>query len=239
MLDAGTGLRRLSRLFGERPFVGSILLGHLHWDHTQGLPFFRAGDRLDARVALLMPEQGDAVEVLGRALSPPHFPIGPAELRGDWHFAGLDPGEHRIEGFDVLALDIPHKGGRTFGFRVGDGRSSVAYMSDHGPVQLGAGPDGLGPLHDNALALADGVDLLIHDAQHTAEELPSRALFGHSAAEYAVRLGQRAGARQVLLFHHDPDRTDDEVDAIVRRFAGADVHVAAAAEGSVLVLPRA
>ena len=109
-----------------------------------------------------------------------------------------------IEGFDVLALEIPHKGGRTFGYRVSDGRASIAYLSDHGPVALGPGPDGLGPYHEAALALADGVDLLVHDAQHTAEELPAAAAFGHSAAEYAVALAERAGAGRVLLFHHDP-----------------------------------
>jgi ribonuclease BN (tRNA processing enzyme) len=74
--------------------------------------------------------------------------------------------------------------------------------------------------------------VLIHDAQHTAAELPSRALFGHSAADYAVRLGELAGARSVLLFHHDPNRTDDEVDALVATFAGAPLPVSAAAEGA-------
>jgi phosphoribosyl 1,2-cyclic phosphodiesterase len=236
VLDAGTGLRRLSALLEGAPFSGTILLGHLHWDHTQGLPFFRAGDRFDARVGLLMPEQGDAVDVLSRVMSPPHFPIGPTELRGEWHFAGLDPGTHHIEGFEVLALDIPHKGGRTFGFRVSDGTSSIAYLSDHGPAQLGAGPDGWGPYHDAALALADGVDLLIHDAQHTAEELPAVAAYGHSAADYAVRLGELASAKRVVLFHHDPTRTDDGVDELVASFADRIVPVVGAAEGATFNL---
>jgi phosphoribosyl 1,2-cyclic phosphodiesterase len=236
VLDAGTGLRRLTELLDGQPFDGSLLLGHLHWDHTQGLPFFRAGDRPEARTTLYLPEQGEPVDVLGRAMSPPHFPIGPTELRGEWHFVGLSAGRHVIEGFDVVALDIPHKGGRTFGYRVSDGRSSIAYLSDHGPAQLGPGPDGWGPYHEAALELADGVDLLVHDAQHTAEELPAVAGFGHSAAEYAVRLGELAGAAQVVLFHHDPSRTDDEVDALVSRFDGRDVKVSAAAEGSAFHL---
>jgi ribonuclease BN (tRNA processing enzyme) len=88
------------------------------------------------------------------------------------------------------------------------------------------------------MALAAGVDVLIHDAQHTAEELPTRASWGHSAAEYPVRLAERAGARSVLLFHHDPNRTDAEVDAMVASFAGASVEVRGAAEGMVLDLPE-
>jgi ribonuclease BN (tRNA processing enzyme) len=86
------------------------------------------------------------------------------------------------------------------------------------------------------LALAAGVDLLIHDAQHTAEELPSRVGWGHSAADYPVRLAELAGAKAVLLFHHDPIRTDEEVDAIVATFADAAVPVTAACEGSAIEL---
>ncbi len=239
VLDAGTGLRGLGALLGEVPFQGTILLGHLHWDHTQGLPFSRAIDHDGAHVQLCIPDQGDgdaAIDVLRRAMSPPHFPIGPESLRGRWGFESLAPGVHHLSGFEVLALEIPHKGGRTFGYRVSDGAASLAYLSDHGPAALGPGPDGWGPYHEAAMALASGVDLLVHDAQHTAAELPLRVGWGHSAADYAVRLGELAGAHAVLLFHHDPVRTDDEVDGIVAGFAAASVSVTAAAEGSTLVL---
>ncbi|CAN5173642.1 hypothetical protein BH24ACT1_BH24ACT1_12490 [soil metagenome] len=109
VLDAGTGIRRVSDLLGGAPFRGTILLGHLHWDHTQGLPFFAAGDRPDGTVDLFLPAQGaaGAQALLERAMSPPHFPIAPSGLRGRWRMAGLEPGDHRIEGFDVLAREIP------------------------------------------------------------------------------------------------------------------------------------
>jgi phosphoribosyl 1,2-cyclic phosphodiesterase len=239
VLDAGTGLRGLGAVLGEAPFRGALLLGHLHWDHTQGLPFSRAIDHDGAEVRLCLPDQEDgdlAVDVLRRAMSPPHFPIGPEGLRGHWTFEGLAPGFHHLAGFEVLALEIPHKGGRTFGYRVSDGRSAVAYLSDHGPAALGPGPEGWGPYHDSAMALASGVDLLVHDAQHTAEELPAVVAFGHSAMDYPVRLGEQAGAKHVLLFHHDPNRTDDDLDACVARFSGTSVPVSAAAEGSVIDL---
>lgn len=238
ILDAGTGLRRLGPLLEGAAFRGTILLGHLHWDHTQGLPFFAAGDRPDARVRLCLPAQGDPVEVLGRFMSPPHFPIPPTALRGTWSFEGLDPGGTEIEGFTVLALEIPHKGGRTYGFRVSDGTATIAYLSDHNPVSLGPGPEGLGPYHDAAVALAEGADLVFHDAQHTAEELPARAAFGHSAAEYAVGLAETAGARAAVLYHHDPNRTDDQMDALLRALPPAKVEVSAAREGAVLDVGR-
>jgi phosphoribosyl 1,2-cyclic phosphodiesterase len=237
VLDAGTGLQRLSRYLGGAPFVGTILLGHLHWDHTHGMPFFPAGNRAESRVRLLLPDQDEnAEEVLARAFSPPHFPIRPAQLGDGWTFDNLKEGEHDIEGFAVLAREIPHKGGRTFGYRISDGRAAVAYMSDHNPLSLGPGPDGLGPYHEAALALTEGVDLLIHDSQHTVAEFAAKSFMGHSAIDYAVGLGREAGARKVLLFHHDPPRTDDELDAIVAGLRGATVEVDAATEGSVISL---
>lgn len=232
LLDAGTGIRRVTTLLQGCPFRGTILLGHLHWDHTLGLPFFSAGDRPDAEVRLLMPEQDDEAEAVLRLLmSPPHFPIAPAELRGDWKFASLPEGVHDIEGFNVEAREIPHKGGRTLGFRV-TGRSggSLAYLSDHAPIQLGPGPDGWGEYHRTAVELARGVDVLIHDAQYTADELRGRAGWGHSAAEYAAGLAERAGARRALLYHHDPSRTDEAVaevaQAVRTRFPLVQVDVA-------------
>ncbi|MGZ4139722.1 MAG: MBL fold metallo-hydrolase [Actinomycetota bacterium] len=237
VLDGGTGLRRLTTFLDGRTFSGTILIGHLHWDHTHGLPFFRAGDQPDAHVRVLIPEQGDAADVMARAVSPPHFPVRLEELRGEWTVESLFPGTSEIEGFEVTALDIPHKASRTFGFRVSDGTSSIAYLSDHWPTAIGPGSDGFGEYHESALALASDVDLLIHDAQYTTEEFAARADFGHSAIDYPVGLARKAGARAVLLFHHDPDRTDDDLDRIVASLQdGSRPHVSAAAEGSVIEL---
>ena len=105
-LDAGTGLANLTGLLGGAAFAGTILLSHLHWDHSLGLPFFRAGDRDDARVTLLLPEQAagqggtersgaggaSAERLLGQVMSPPFFPIRPGELRGSWEFGAISPG---------------------------------------------------------------------------------------------------------------------------------------------------
>ena len=238
VLDAGTGLRRVTPLLGGAPFAGTILLTHLHWDHVHGLPFFTGGDRDGARVTLLLPAQPDragAAEVLARGMSPPHFPIGPEGLRGQWRFATIEPGQLKAEGFTVEAREIPHKGGRTFGYRVSDGRSSLAYLPDHCPTEFGPGPDGWGEYHPAALYLAAGVDVLIHDAFLLPEE-PALAAFGHAAADYAVRLGQLAGARRVLLAHHKPDRTDAELDELGRRLARRAPEVVVAVEGEILEL---
>jgi ribonuclease BN (tRNA processing enzyme) len=236
VLDGGTGLQRLSRHLDGQPFRGTILLGHLHWDHTHGLPFFPAGDRPDSDVSVIMPAQGDPERVLERALGPPHFPITPSQLRGRWRFHGIEPGAHHFEGFAVEAREIPHKGGRTFGYRVSSGSATIAYLSDHSPVAVGEGSSGLGEYHAAAMALAGDVDVLVHDAQHTAAEFPRCRDFGHSAVEYAVGLATAAGARALVLFHHDPLRADGDIDAIAAAHQDAAPTVVAAAEGMVIDL---
>ncbi len=232
LLDAGTGLSRVTSLLDGRPFTGTILLGHLHWDHTHGLPFFRSGDQDDAVVRVLLPAQegGTAAELLARAMSPPHFPIGPRELRGRWSFDHVQEGRHEIEGFTVHAREIPHKGGRMFGYRVSDAAHAVAYLSDHHPGSLGNGPSGFGPFHEAAVSLARGADMLIHDAQYTAEEYSSRRTFGHSTVDYAVGLAEEAGVGQVVLFHHDPRRTDSDLDLIAASWVSSSVRVVVARE---------
>jgi phosphoribosyl 1,2-cyclic phosphodiesterase len=239
VLDAGTGLREVTGLLDGGPFRGTIALTHLHWDHMHGLPFFRAGDREDAEVRLLLPEQGDgqcAEAVLERGMSPPHFPIRPRDLRGRWTFGSLPAGRRQVNEFLVEAREIPHKGGRTFGYRVSDGHSAVAYLPDHCPTRLGSGPDGRGEYHPAALALARRADVLIHDAFWRAAELVPDAALGHAAAEYAVGLGARAGAARVVLSHHRPDRTDDELDRLAAEFGDAPVPVTVAADGEMLDL---
>jgi phosphoribosyl 1,2-cyclic phosphodiesterase len=238
LLDAGTGIRRVTDYLDGRAFMGSVLLTHLHWDHVQGLPFFAAGDRDDSRVRVFIPEQTgpdgqarDVTEVLALAMSPPHFPIGPDGLRGSWEFESVKPGSHQIEGFDVTAFDVPHKGGRTFGFRISDGRASVAYIPDHCPQA------------DTTPAIArecQGVDLLVHDAQFLEHERVVADLYGHATVGDAIDLARRSGASRLALFHHSPARRDDEVEAIgsasIETGSDVGVEVVVAREEDVISL---
>ena len=211
-------------LLGGQPFDGTILLTHLHWDHVHGLPFFTGGDREGSRVSLLLPEQEDgasAEQALAKGMSPPHFPIGPSELRGAWTFGTVAPGQLKAEGFTIEARAIPHKGGATLGYRVSDGSSVIAYLPDHCPTALGPGPEGWGEYHAAALELASDADVLLHDAFLLADEVPAEASFGHAAVDYAIGLGRRAGARRVVLTHHKPGRTDAALDELASRVAGS------------------
>jgi phosphoribosyl 1,2-cyclic phosphodiesterase len=224
VLDAGTGLRSLTGVLGGEAFQGSIVLSHLHWDHMMGLPFFGAGDREAARVDLYVPEQDglSGRDLLAQAFTPPSFPIPPEGLHGTWAFHAMGAGRHEVQGFSVTAVDIEHKGGRTFGLRVEDERGSLAYLPDHAPE---AG------MSDELRSMLAGVDVLVHDAQFLESERSVAVDYGHATVEDSVKLGHSCDAGTVVLFHHSPARTDATLDEIASWAPTLD-------EGRVVVVAR-
>lgn len=136
----------------------------------------------------------------------------------------MHEGRHQVEGFQLCAHRIPHEGGRTFGYRVSDGRSSFAYIPDHLP-----GP--AGPARDAVLALCRGVDLLIHDAQFLPGEAAIARAQGHATTEEAVALAIEAEAAEVALFHHSPSRTDVDLEEIIADLATSSIGITLAREG--------
>jgi len=223
MLDAGTGLTQAPGLLDGAPYEGSILLSHLHWDHVNGIPFFRSGDRDDARVDVFMPAQlgRTGEELLGQLMSPPAFPIYPDGLRGAWTFSAMEAGIFSTEGFTVRAVDVTHKGGRTFGYILADVTTTIGYLPDHAPA-LG--------MTDELLGALAGVDVLIHDGQFLDTERVVADLYGHATVSDAISLAERVKARKLVLFHHGPNRRDDDLDELAR-VVGGSVPVTIAHEG--------
>jgi phosphoribosyl 1,2-cyclic phosphodiesterase len=233
IFDLGTGLR----YFGQTQptdgsFRGSCLLSHLHWDHTQGLPFFtpilRPGAHLDVYAPIQ--EDGRSVEeAVSAFMQPPHFPIALEHLPGTVRFHDIGDDEFGIGSAKVMARLIPHVG-NTLGFRVRTGGVDIAYLSDHQQPY-----DGSYAVADGARALVEGVDVLIHDAQFTPAEFAEKHNWGHCTVDYAIWLALECKVKTLVLFHHDPTRHDDAVDELLRcaqRFvAGRGLEVLAAYEG--------
>ena len=225
VFDLGTGLREYGDVVTERfaadlggnrftsPYRATVLLTHLHWDHIMGFPFFTPVFRPDALVDIYGPrqEEGPLADVFAGVMRPPYFPITPSDLGGTVNFLDTDNDEFAVNGAKVMSRWVRHTD-PTLGFRVEQEGASVAYMSDHGPGCVPDDADDFIP--DSILELCDGVDVLIHDAQHTAHEYEAKRHFGHSTIDYAVHVAREAGVKTLALFHHCPSHSDADIDAI-------------------------
>jgi phosphoribosyl 1,2-cyclic phosphodiesterase len=168
LFDLGTGLRPYGVDY-DGLFNGSVLLTHLHWDHVQGLPFFTPLHREGASLDVYGPRQveGALGDVFSGMMCPPYFPIQPNQLAGDVRFHDTGDDDFPVGTAKVRSRWVRHVG-PTLGFRIDWNGVSIAYVPDHGPGCNPDDPDDYVP-HE-MLELCDGVDLLIHDAQHTHEE---------------------------------------------------------------------
>jgi phosphoribosyl 1,2-cyclic phosphodiesterase len=242
LFDLGTGLRYFGTSHpAHTPFRGSCLLTHLHWDHVQGLPFFQPLLHPDAVLDVYAPpspDTGETVgEVMARTIHPPLFPVTLEQFPGTIRFHDVADDEFTLagEGADavtVMSRLIPHFGS-TCGFRVTWNGRTVSYLSDHQqPI------DGSFAVTPGALELCQGADVLIHDAQFTAEEFRIKSNWGHCTVEYAVWLAGVAGVRTLVLFHHDPNHDDEMVDRLAANAAACGraqgIEVIAAFEGMTL-----
>ncbi len=251
IFDLGTGLREYGDIVTEQfraelegnrlttPYHSTVLLTHLHWDHIIGFPFFTPAFRPDAVIDVYGPRQvgGSLFEVFTRVMSPPYFPITPEQLGGAVTFHDVAEDDFAINGSKVKSRWVRHTD-PTLGHRIELEGVSVAYISDHGP---GCNPDDADDfVPKGVLELADGADVLMHDAQHTTVEYETKRHFGHSTIEYAVHVAREAGVRHLVLFHHCPTHGDDAIDQMLNRARDlaskgpGGLEVSAAAEGFVL-----
>ena len=232
--DIGTGARYLGAAQpSDRPFRGTCLLSHLHWDHAQGLPFFSPLLREGSQLDLYAPKQEDGrslAATFDEMIRPPMFPVRLQQFPGCVRFRELEDADFTIGEFSVVSRLVPHIG-PTLGYRVEWGGRSVAYLSDHQQPH-----DGSFSVTDGARELVQGVDLLIHDAQYTAAEFGGRCHWGHSTIDYALWLAQECSVATLALFHHDPTRNDDALDAIAASSADAGPRVVVASEGLTIDL---
>jgi phosphoribosyl 1,2-cyclic phosphodiesterase len=236
VFDLGTGLRA----FGDTQpldgtFSGTALVTHIHWDHVQGLPFFPPADRVGAKFDIYGPQQdeGTLADLFNGFMRPPYFPVMFSELRGDIRFHEVLKDDLVVGSAKIAVRPVPHCG-PTVGFRVQWDGAVVTYISDH------QAPLGLDTIADSVMELAEGADVLIHDAQYTREEFVQKAHWGHCTIDYAVRVAQEARVRKLVLFHHDPAHGDDQLDELLVEAKGyaanSGVEVIAAYEGLTLAL---
>ena len=230
ILDAGTGIRSFGMsLANAHPRRVDVLITHLHTDHIEGLRFFQPF--WDPSVEFHIWGPAAPLRTLQQRMAPffapPFFPVHLRDVPSRPEFHEVGAGSWTIGSATVSAALIKHPG-PSVGYRIEEGGRALAYLPDHEPA-LGADLRSIEPEWISGLGLARDADLLLHDGQYTSDEYGGRIGWGHSTPEAAVTLAVRAGARHLVLFHHDPMHTDDQLEAML-----ADARPLAA-EGSITV----
>lgn len=260
IMDGGSGIRVLGSSLLDGPCgkgqgVANILVGHTHWDHILGYPFFGplyfAGNRL--RFYSAGQSEAELPRILEGQHEDLHFPVPFGELRAEMGFERIRPGERfSIGGYTVQTVQLNHPG-ITLGYRVEHNDAAVVIFTDTARiahVQQGDGmdqaveADGLEAFqtsfHQSLVDLCQGADLLVHDSHFLEDEIVGKEHWGHSTARDALALAQEARVRHLMLFHHAPEHSDVEVDrklADTRQAArGSGVQVSAAREGMAVEL---
>jgi phosphoribosyl 1,2-cyclic phosphodiesterase/DNA-binding response OmpR family regulator len=250
IIDCGTGAYALGQsLLAANPkgIRGHILISHTHWDHIQGLPFFAPlfvpGNEWDVYGPVGLDES--MREALSGQMQYTYFPVTMEQFGATVRYHDLVEGDFRIDDVGITTHYLNHPA-LTLGYRLEADGATVVYSCDHEPYSR-ALAGGVGEItgHDERhAAFLRGADLVIHDAQYTAQEYPAKIGWGHSPVEYAVRMARHAGVPKIALTHHDPARDDNSIDRIVESLrsmlltAGSTLEVCAAAEGqSIEVTP--
>lgn len=257
ILDAGTGLRPLGDALianEDCPRRLHMLITHTHWDHIMGFPFFAPIYRQGTHLSIygMRRTQSSLRTTIDNAVSDPLLPIGLESLHAQLDFRDLDDGScfdlsPEVRVFTALS-NHPY---RALGYRIESSSGTLVYIPDTGPfhtVLFGdtrvtwSGKPTTNPAELRALAelragivrLAQHADWMIYDAQFTLDQYQRFPHWGHSAPEHAIEIATEAHVGELLLFHHDPHRTDvelDVIDAAQRAAAPAGLSIRVAYEG--------
>ncbi len=255
VLDAGSGIRRLglalSRELDEKSLTTTVLISHTHWDHIQGLPFFRPAYNRASQIHILGAPGTRAKlrAALVNQMDPIQFPISLESLAGISAIDEFAADTTAIGSFVVRTIALNHPGGCN-GFRVAAGGTSIAYLPDHEPYRSAIGSSdpvvatAASQAEAELLRFLEGCDLLILDSQYDWTEYSGHIGWGHGCLDDSVALALRAGVGSLVLFHHDPDHDDRRIDAMLEQArrrvieAGSPLRVEAARE-LMQIVPRA
>jgi phosphoribosyl 1,2-cyclic phosphodiesterase len=234
VFDCGTGFRalgqQLRREFNGRPISAHIFVSHFHWDHIQGIPFFAPlYDAAENRFQFHSSSRTRSLKrVMEEQMAAPYFPVDMSEMKAQRDFYDIEQGKVQFGQVQVEAMWLNHPQG-CLGFRLQTQSGAVVYATDNEP--------GNEMFDKNLRKLAEGADVLIYDAQYLPQEYEAHKRgWGHSHWREAVNVVMESGAKELILFHHDPDHSDGCIDEVVREARNYYPKVRAAAEGMEIQL---
>lgn len=215
ILDAGTGIRKMGlKIFEDENLLNiNLLLTHAHWDHIEGLPFFKPlyFKRYHTFVFGFSDGKRRTKDILSHAFLHPYFPVSLSDLKADLTFKDITGESAEMGNMRIDILPVNHTS-QTVAFRFNEGDKKVIYMTDN---ELFCPTATVTP-YEKMVAYCRDADVLIHDAMYTQDEWNRMKGWGHSSIPNAVQLGMDAKVKVLFLFHHDPERTDKQLDTIIK-----------------------
>lgn len=214
VFDAGTGLKDLGNELFEKPSSEDIyfLFSHFHWDHIQGFPFFLPAYQKDQNIKLITTEKREkGTHAVLKQMIEPHFPVSAEKLKANVEELFIRNGKTTIGQNKITTQIINHPGGGT-AYRVETQSGSLAYVTDNELFP----PSPAQTTYEEWVMFVNNVDILIHDAMYLDHESEKVLGWGHSIIPQVLQLAGEANVSRLILFHHDPSRTDEQLDEIQR-----------------------
>lgn len=213
IIDAGSGIRKLgNQLLAENRRQYSLIFTHAHWDHILGFPFFKPIYHQSTRIDMFgCPFAQESVkQIISPTMAHPNFPVIFKDIKADFTYHGACTNPFTIKSLTItpILLNHPNQG---IGYKFTEGRKSFVFLTDN--ELTFKHPGGLD--YKDYLDFAMETDLLIHDAEFTAEEYKKTKTWGHSVYNDALKLALEAKVKQFGLFHHNQERTDEALDKIL------------------------